>query len=160
MRVQNPNQIPTPVGLSPGYIINFSMISGMLFDTSIYSSNMYPGCNIYTRYNTICYASIFFLHWSLGQEEKMGRKGEKRRWAGGGRQRANGDDEEGFLFISLRPLPAKRTREIRARCSFMFRVGPVATHCASSPRQLLRKWATASYCIADSYGRPSVCALL
>lgn len=120
---------------------------------------MYPGCNISTRYNTICYASIFDLHWSFGQEEKMGRKGEKRRWARGGRQGANGDGEEGFLLISLPPLPAKRTREIRARSSFTC-VGPVATHCASSPRQLSRKWATASYCIADSYGRPSVCAYL
>ncbi|CAM6029919.1 unnamed protein product [Sphagnum balticum] len=26
--------------------------------------------------------------------------------------------------------------------------------------QLLRKWATVSYCIADSYGRPSACAYL
>lgn len=132
---------------------------GMFFDTWVYSSNMYPGCNIYTRYNNIYGASNFFLHWSFGQEENMGRKGEKRRWAGGGRQRANGDGDEGFLLISLRRLPGKRTREIRSRCSFM-RVGPVTTLCASSPRQLLRKWVTVSYCIADSYGRPSVCAYL
>ncbi|CAM6029920.1 unnamed protein product [Sphagnum balticum] len=50
-------------------------------------------------------------------------------------------------------------KENRERCSFM-RVGPVTSHCASSPHQLLRKWVTASYCIADSYGRPSVCAYL
>ncbi len=55
----------------------------MLFDTGIYSSNMYPGCNLYTRYNTICYASNYFLHWSLGQEEK--------NWGGRGRR---GDGQE------------------------------------------------------------------
>ncbi len=128
----------------------------MLFDTGIYSSNMYPGCNLYTRYNTICYASNYFLHWSLGQEEKnWGGRGRR----GDGPEAANGGGEEGFLLISFRRLPGKRMRGIRARCSFM-RVGPVTTHCASSPRQLLRKWVTASYCIADSYGRPSVCAYL
>ncbi|CAM6078987.1 unnamed protein product [Sphagnum tenellum] len=81
----------------------------------------------------------------------MGRKGEKRRWAARGRQRAIGDGEEAFLLISLRRLPGKCPRGIRARCSFM-RVGPVTTHCASSPPQLLRKWAPASYCIADPMG--------
>jgi hypothetical protein len=93
----------------------------------------------------------------------MGRQGEKRRWAGGERQGANSDDEEGFLLISL---PGKRSRGLSSSgkayardSSALFldaRGRPVATHCASSPRQLSRKWATASYCIADSYGRPLV----
>lgn len=47
----------------------------MFFDSCVYSSNLYPGCNIYTRYNTIYGASKKFLHWSLGQEEKNGQEG-------------------------------------------------------------------------------------
>jgi hypothetical protein len=75
MRVLNPNQIPTLVGVSPGYIYSIPYVIGMFFDTWVYSSNMYPGCNIHTRYNTICHASIFFSSLEFGAGGKNGQEG-------------------------------------------------------------------------------------
>jgi len=53
---------------------------------------MYPGCNIYTRYNTICYTSIFFSSLEF--------------WAGGKNGQGGGEEAVG----SRRPTAmAKRT---------------------------------------------------
>jgi hypothetical protein len=105
----------------------------MFFDTWVYFSNMYPGLTYIPGATLFAMHQIFFLHWSLGQQEKMGRQGEKRRWAGGERQGANADGEEGFLLIS--PSASGKAYARDSSALFLHARGrPLATHCASSPR--------------------------
>jgi len=99
---------------------------------------------------------FFFLHWSFGQEEKMGRVGEKRRWAAGGRQRWR----RGLSPHLSSPASGKAyARDSSALFLYVSRGPGGHPLCFSSP-STLEEVGYASYCIADSYGRPSVCALL